>query len=223
MRVRLQRSSDSRYWGGSDWVTALSNVTPTGTTSWYVPMATTNLTNGVTYTLTVTVTDAAGNVTTTPSLFTYDTTAPSATASTTTNKNGAVQTGDTVAITFGEALNPATVAANGTLTLTRTRTGSTTWGVSGLTNGQLSTGATGYVKQPSGTTTYTVTYAGTLALSNNNTTVTFTVTGACGGSCTQVSTTASSGSWVYTPATTLKDRAGNTATGTRTASSSVMF
>jgi hypothetical protein len=28
---------------------------------------------------------------------------------------------------------------------------------------------------------------------------------------------------VYTPATTLKDRAGNTATGTRTASSSVMF
>src|SRR4029077_6963709 len=115
---------------------------------WYVPMATSALTNGVAYTLTVTVTDAAGNVTATPSQFTYDTTAPSATAVSSTNRNGAVEVGDTVSITFGEAMNPATVAATGTLTLTRPRTGSTTWGVSGLTNGQVTTGATGYLQRP---------------------------------------------------------------------------
>jgi hypothetical protein len=155
-------------------------------------------------------------------VFAYDTTGPSPTASTTTNKNGAVQSGDTVTITFGEALNPATVAATGTLTLQRGSSGNTTWGVNGLTNGQLSTGTTGYLKKPSFGTT-TVTYAGTLALSNGNTTVTFTVTGACSGSCSNVTTTAASGSWVFTPTATLRDLANNAATGTRTASSSVMF
>jgi hypothetical protein len=186
-------------------------------------MATSNLTNGVTYTFTVTVTDAAGNVTATPSVFVYDTTGPSAASSATTNKNGSVQAGDTVSITFGEALNPATVAATGTLTLSRGRTGNTTWAVNGFTNGALSTGNTGYLRQPNFGSTYTVTYAGTLALSNTNRTVTFTVTGACGGSCTQLNTTAASGSWVFTPATSLRDVAGNTATGTLTSSSTVMF
>ena len=222
VRVRIQRSSDSRYWAGSNWVTAASNVTPTGTTSWYVPMATANLTNGVTYTLTVTVTDAAGNVTATPSTFVYDTTAPASTSTTSTNRNGAVAAGDTVSVTFGEAIDPATVPGTGTLTLTRGRTGNTTWGVSGLTAAGLSTGNVGYLRQPPNGSTYTVTYAGTITLSNANRTVTFTVTGACGGSCTQLSTTAVSGTWSFTPATTLKDPAGNTATGTRT-TTSVLF
>ena len=127
-----------------------------------------------------------------------------------------------MSVTFGEAMNPATVPTTGTLTLTRGRTGSTTWGVNGLTNGQVSTGATRLPAPAERPARYTVTYAGTLALSTDNRTVTFTVTGACGGSCTQVSTTAASGSWSFTPATTLRDLAGNAATGTRT-TSSVLF
>jgi hypothetical protein len=222
VRVRLQRSSDSRYWGGSNWVTAVSNVTPTGTTSWYVPMATTNLTNGVTYTLTVTTTDAAGNVTATTSTFVYDTTAPATTATSSTNRNGAIAAGDSVTATFGEALDPATVPSTGTLTVSRSRSGSTTWAVNGFTNGALSTGTTGYLRQPPNGSTYTVTYTGSIVLSNANKTVTFTVTGACAGSCTQLSTTAASGTWSYTPATTLRDLAKNAATGTRT-TSSVIF
>ena len=186
VRVSLQRSSDAAVLERSTWVTTATSLTPTGTASWSVPLATSALTNGVSYTATVVVTDAAGNVTTTPTVFGYDTTGPSATASSTTNRNGTVQAGDTVTITFGEALNPTTVAATGTLTLSRGGTGNTTWGVSGFTNGQVTTGTTGYLKQPSSNTTYTVTYAGTLALSGDGRTITFTVTGACSGSCTQV-------------------------------------
>jgi hypothetical protein len=222
VRVTLQRASDSRYWNGSSWVTAASSVAATGTATWYIPVATSTLTKGVSYTATVVATDAAGNAASTPTVFAYDTTAPSPTASTSTNRNGAVQTGDTVTITFGEALNPATVAATGTLTLSRSRTGNTTWGVNGFTNGQLSTGATGYLGRPN-SGSYTVTYAGTLALSNGNTTVTFTVTGACSGSCSNVTTSPSAGSWVFTPTATLRDMANNAATGTRTAASSVLF
>ena len=223
VRVRLQRASDARYWNGSSWVVASTNLTPTGTTTWYVPLATSALTNGTTYTTTVVVTDVAGNVTSTPTVFSYDTTAPSTTSAATTNRNGAVEAGDTVSVTFGEAINPATVPASAMLTLSRGRSGNTTWAVNGFTNGSLSTGNTGYLKQPGFGSTYTVTFAGTVALSNGNRTVTFTVTGGCGGSsCAQLSTTAVSGSWSYTPATTLRDLAGNAATGTRT-TSSVMF
>ena len=102
------------------------------------------------------------------------------------------------------------------------RAGNTTWGVSGLTTAGLSTGNVGYLRQPPSGSTYTVTYAGTITLSNANRTLTFTVTGACGGSCTQLSTTAVSGTWSFTPAAALRDPAGNTATGTRT-TTSVLF
>ncbi|MGZ6997003.1 MAG: OmpL47-type beta-barrel domain-containing protein [Acidimicrobiia bacterium] len=222
-RVTIQRLSDSRYWTGSTWSTTTSTLTASGTTSWYVPLATSALANGTSYTVTAVTTDGAGNTTTRTATFTYDTTAPSATSATVANHSGSVQAGtDTLSVTFGEALDPTKVPATGTLTLSRSRTGNTTWGISGLTNGQLSTGTTGYLKQPT-FGSYTVIYAGSLALSNGNRTVTFTVTGACSGSCSNLSTTAVSGAWVFTPATSLLDLAGNAATGTLTAAASSMF
>ena len=66
--------------------------------------------------------------------FTYDTTAPATTTIASTNHNGAIDVGDTFTATFGEALNPTTVAATGTLTLSRSN-GNTSYGISGLTNG----------------------------------------------------------------------------------------
>jgi len=152
--------------------------------------------------------------------FTYDTTAPATTTIASTNHNGAIDVGDTFTATFGEALNPTTVAATGTLTLSRS-SGNTSYGISGLTNGLVTTGGTGYLT--SSGTTRTITYTGTLALSNSNRTVTFTVTGACAGTCTARSTTAQQGQFQFSPATTLRDLANNTATGTVTASRQVMF
>jgi hypothetical protein len=223
--VTVLRQSDGRYWNGSTWVTSSSSVTATGTTSWYISFSTSALTNGTTYTVSARALDAAGNSTTTTSVFTYDTTAPASSSVAVTNKSGTVQTSvDTFAVTFAEAINPSTVPATATLTIQRARSGNTTYGISGLTSGQLSTGNTGYLTQPpNNSTTYTVTYAGTLTLSNGNKTVTFTVTGACAGSCSSLSSSAVSGAFTFTPNTALQDPAGNAATGTITASSQVMF
>ena len=138
-----------------------------------------------------------------------------------TNHSGTVQaTVDTFSVTFGEALDPATVPATATLTLSRSN-GNTSYGISGVTNGLLTTGGNGYLT--SSGTTRTVTFAGSVALSNSNRTVTFTVTGACAGTCTALSTTAVNGRFVFTPAATLLDRAGNAATGNTTSSNQVMF
>ena len=125
-------------------------------------------------------------------------------------------------VTFSEALDPASVPATGTLTLSRGN-GNTSYGISGLTNGNsLTTGSGNYLTNGGGTRT--VTFTGTLALSNNDQTVTFTVTGGCSGSCGNLTSTTTNGQFQFIPATTLKDLAGNApSTSTITASSTVMF
>ncbi len=106
------------------------------------------------------------------------------------------------------------------------RNSTTTYGITGLTNGtNLSTGGTGYLTS-SNNSTRTLSYAGSLVLSNNNQTITFTVTGSCSGSscASSVSTTPSSGAFQYQPDTDLRDLAGNApSTSTITAASTVMF
>ncbi len=219
--MTIQRSSNNQYWNGTTWQTASSTRTATGTTSWFLSLPTSALTNGLTYTITTRATDAAGNVATpVVRTFTYDTARPTTTTIASTNHNGTIAAGDSFTATFGEALAPASVPAIATLTLSRSN-GNTSYGISGLTNGLLTTGGTGYLT--SSGTTRTITYAGTLVLSNSNRTVTFTVTGACAGTCTARSTTAQQGQFQFTPTTTLLDPAGNTATGTVTATRQVMF
>ena len=223
--MTIQRSSNSQFWTGSAWQAASATITATGTTSWSVPLATSQLANGVTYTVTSWSVDTAGNASAnTVGTFTYDTSAPTTAAASivTANKNGAINVNtDTFAVTFNEALKPATVPATATLTLSRSN-GTTSYGISGLTNGLRTTGASGYLT--SSGTTRTVTFTGTLVLSNSNKTVTFKITGACAGSCTALSTSPSSGAYQFVPATTLTDVAGNAAsTTTITASSQVIF
>ena len=156
-----------------------SNVTPTGTTSWYVPMATSQPhqrrhvhADGDRHRRRRQRDERRRRRS--------PTTPPHRrpTSTTSTNRNGAVAAGDTVSVTFGEALNPATVPSTGTLTLTRGRTGQHHLGRQRADQRRLSTGNTGYLRQPPTGRRYTVTYAGTIALSNANRTVTFTVTGA---------------------------------------------
>ncbi len=118
-------------------------------------------------------------------------------------------------------MNPATLPATGTLTLSRSNS-TTSYGISGITNGLRTTGGTGYLT--SSVSTRTVTYAGTQTISADGKTLTFTVTGACAGSCTALATAPSSGAFQYVPATALQDIAGNAASNaTITASSQVIF
>jgi hypothetical protein len=220
--LTIQRSSNNQFWNGTTWQAASSTRPATGTTSWFLAFPTSAMTNGVTYTVTVRATDVAGTVSApVVTTFTYDTSAPATSSVAVANHDGAVAaTVDTFTVTFGEALDPASVPATATLTLSRSN-GNTSYGISGLTNGLATTGATGYLT--SAGTTRTVTFAGSLALSNQNRTVTFTVTGGCAGSCTALSTVARSGRFSFTAAPSLVDLAGNAATGTTLATNQVMF
>lgn len=223
VRMSIQRSSNSQWWNGSSWQAASTSVTASGTTSWNVPLATSQLAAGITYTVTSWTIDTAGNESpNTVATFTYDNTGPTTSAANlvTANKNGAINANvDTFAVTFNEPLNPTSMPAAATLTISRSLN-TTNYGISGLTNGTRTTDADGYLNS-NGTS---VTYAGTLVLSNNNQTVTFTVTGACAGSCGNVITTPDAGNFQYVPATTLRDLAGNApSTSTITSSSTVLF
>ncbi len=223
VRVNVKRNTDNLYWTGSTWSATPTQLTPTGTTSWYVPMTTTNLTSGATYTVTLTVTDVAANVTTTASTFTYDTSTATTASVASTNHDGTISaTADTFSVTFSGALDPSRVPATANLTMSRGRNGNTTWAINGITNGAQSTGGTGYLARP-GFGTNTVTYAGSVALSNGNTTITFTVTGGCSGSCSQLTTVPVNGTWVYAPATTLLNAAGNAVTGSRNGPLEALF
>ena len=179
-----------------------------------------------TYTVTSWTLDTAGRQSlNSVRTFTYDTSSPTTNAAglVTTNKNGQVQANvDTFSVTFNEALNPATVPGTATLTLSRSSSSNTQWGISGLTDGMNTTGSGNYLNSSFGTKT--VTFGGTLTLSNNNQTITFTVTGACSGSCASLTSTTTNGQYIYEGNPSLRDIAGNEVSGSDVAANStVMF
>jgi hypothetical protein len=233
--VSVQRSSNNQWWNGSSWQTNQTSVAASGTSTWNIQLSTSQLSNNTTYTVTSWTLDAAGNQSANSvRTFTYDSSGPTTAAANlvTTNKNGTVNVqslpntpGDTFSVTFNEPINPSSVPATGTLTLSRSRNSNTSWGISGLTDGTLTTGSTNYLQNPPIFSTYTVTFAGSLALSNNNQTITFTVTGNCSGSqCGSMTSTTSNGQFQYRPDPDLRDMAGNApSTSTVTATSTVMF
>jgi hypothetical protein len=215
----IQRSSDSFFWNGTTWQSGTFTLTATGTTSWNISLPVAQLVNGVTYTVTATAHDNGGlNSSNATSAFVYDTTAPTPTSVTVTNNTGSVQVSDTFTVTFSENIDPATVGSTATLSITQGHTGDTFYAISGLTNGAQDTAAKGYLQNPPTGTTYTVSYAGTLTLVGT-TGVLFTVTpGTCSGDCSQLNTQMNQkGPWVYAPATSITDTAGNAATGSYTA------
>lgn len=224
-RVSVQRGSDNRWWNGSTWQTTQTSVTTSSSSPWSTSLSTSQLSNGVVYTVTAWTLDTAGNQSpNSVSVFTYDTSSPTTAAANlvTTNKNGTVQVGDTFAVTFNEAMKASTVPATGTLSLSRSN-GNTSWGITGLSEGNFTTGSTNYLS--SSGSTRTITFAGSLALSNNNQTITFTVTGACSGSaCSSQTSTTNNGAFQFEPENNLQDVAGNgVSTSTITAASTVMF
>jgi hypothetical protein len=225
VRTTIRRSNNNQYWTGTAWQAAAATVTATGSTSWSVPLPTTKLASGVTYTVTSWSVDRAGNTSpTTVRHFTYDTKRPTTTPAdiVPANRSGTVNASiDRFGVTFNEAIRPTTVPATATLTLSRSN-GLTSYAITGLTSGLLSTGGSGYLG--SSAATRTVTFRGTLTLSNGNRTVTFTVTGACAGACSARISTKIPGAFKFKPASSLRDLAGNPpATTTHTAAAQVMF
>ena len=83
LAVTIQRSSDAKYWNATSSTWASATVSNPASTSdawahWSAPVPVAALTDGVSYTISATATDAVGNVqgSSAVSTFTYDTTAP---------------------------------------------------------------------------------------------------------------------------------------------------
>jgi hypothetical protein len=195
---------------GTGGTVAYSTSVTRSTTTWTATVpAGSALTNGNTYTAQATQTDSAGNTgTSTANTFIVDTVAPQVNAVTSTNVGtlGRVDTGDTLVVTFTEALKPSTVAASGTLTFNKIA-GNDTFSISGLINGTITTGTTGKV------TASSISYTGAMGLSNANKTITFTV-GSCTAGCANAGAGSGSGTVPFAPTAAITDPAGNAATGT---------
>ena len=76
MRVSIQQVSGGHYWNGTGFASATESLRiPTGTTSWSLALTAASMADG-SYTVRTYATDAAGNVSTTTTTFTMDTTPP---------------------------------------------------------------------------------------------------------------------------------------------------
>lgn len=126
--------------------------------------------------------------------------------------NGQLEVGDKLILSFNQSLATASVPATFSgATETRPLSGNVTLAIPGIAKGALDTGSTGYLPQPQ----TTATFGGTIALSNNqtSTTVTLTVT-SVGGAATAGST----GALTFVPAASITDGGGNAAAGNFTTS-----
>lgn len=126
--------------------------------------------------------------------------------------NGRAEAGDSVSITFSEALGTASVPTSTSLTLTDpVGTGSDTLSITGVTNGARSTGGANYMTLDGGVATWT----SSVVLTNLGRTLTVTFTGTCTGSgCGSLGTQATNGTFSFVSATTLTDVSGNIAATT---------
>ncbi|MFZ4717947.1 MAG: hypothetical protein ACOYMR_00895 [Ilumatobacteraceae bacterium] len=156
------------------------------------------------------VRDAGGN----PGSFTattpIDGARPVATAVVDTNgtTNGLTQPGDTIAITFSEPLDPGSVPASSTLTVSDpVGNGNDTLTISGITSGARSMGSNNYLSSDGGVAAFA---ASPLTLSNANRTVTVTVGPMCSGTgCAFLTAPTTTPNFSYLAATTLRDTAAN--------------
>ena len=135
--------------------------------------------------------------------------------------NGRAETGDSVSITFSEALGTASVPASTSLTLADpVGTGSDTLSIVGVTNGARTTGGANYVTLDGGVATWT----SSVVLTNLGRTLTVTLTGTCTGTgCGSLGTQTANATFSFLSATTLTDVSGNIAATTARSTSIRLF
>ncbi len=127
--------------------------------------------------------------------------------------NGRIQAGDTISITFSEALAPASVPSSTTVSITDPLgTGNDTLTMVGVSDGARTLGATGYVTTDGGVASFA---ASTVALLTSNTVIRVTVGATCSGTgCAGIATQTSNGTYSYLAAPSITDLAGNAASTT---------
>ncbi|MGH2595725.1 MAG: hypothetical protein ACRDH7_07155 [Actinomycetota bacterium] len=127
--------------------------------------------------------------------------------------DGQMQAGDTLRVTFSEALDPASLLQANIKETDPTGVGNDSLVIVGLTNGSLDLGSDNYI---TGDGLAAVFQNSTLALTNANRTVVSTVAGACSGTgCANIGT-GGPGLIVFVPEPILLDGSGNGAVGSLT-------
>ncbi len=121
--------------------------------------------------------------------------------------NGQLELGDRLILTFNQALATGTIPTTVTAATESRTTGTVQLTIPGITSGALNTGSASYLAS---TGTKTASFNGTVALVNNgtSTTVTITVTTLSGDP-----TAIGSGTLVFQPAATITDSGGDAAVG----------
>ena len=156
--------------------------------------------------------DATGNLGSFAATTPLDRAKPAAVTITDTNGliDGRVEVGDTLVITFSEALAPGTVPSSTSVTVSDpVGAGNDTISIVGVTNGARSTGGANYVTLDGGVATWG---SSSVALGNASRTVTVTIGGTCAGTgCAALGTQTSNATFSFIAATTITDVTGNTA------------
>lgn|GEM_PF-2285290 len=187
--------------------TVTQTVTVNGSGAWSTTGLNLTTLNQGTVSYSAVATDLAGNVSAAGTATdTKDTTGPSLATVSSSNGNGLMQNGDILTFTFAEALDPASVPTS-PVTITQTRGGNNT---SLSIPGVIATIAN--LDDSYQTKNTSTTASGALVLSNGNKTLTVTLSGLTGGA----NATAGTASVTMSPASTLRDLAGNAATGSAT-------
>jgi hypothetical protein len=126
---------------------------------------------------------------------------------------GRIEAADTLAITFSEPLDPASVPS--TVTVTESDpvgAGNDTLAITGITLGARGLGVDTYLTPDGGVVDFA---SSTVALSNANATITITVGGACQNTgCAGIGQALAAAAFSFAPAATLTDPAGKPAVGT---------
>jgi hypothetical protein len=133
-------------------------------------------------------------------------------ALTVTDTNGAtdgkIEPGDTITVTFTEALDPASVPASSTVTVTDpVGAGNDTLTLTGVSNGARTTGSNNYLTLDGGVAAFA---SSPVALGAGNKTITVTVGPTCTGTgCASLVAIATVANYSFVAATTLLDVGAN--------------
>jgi hypothetical protein len=220
VRISIQQGA-AKYWNGTGFTSTPEVLfTATGTTSWSYDFAASNFAPDGSYTVRAKATDAAGNITTATSTFTIDTAAPAGSDVQSTNGSGGVngkpEAGDTVTLTYTEAMDGASILAgwNGASTNVVVRlndggAGSDTMTVWDSTNtnqlnlGSVNLGRSDYV---TGNVTFGATGTPSTMVKSGSS---ITVTLGSPSDTALVGTAGGTGTMVWTPSASATDLAGN--------------
>jgi hypothetical protein len=124
--------------------------------------------------------------------------------------DGKMEAGDTLTVTFSEVLAPGSVPGSASVTETDPLgSGNDTLTIAGMSNGALTLGGNNYIRDDGTSASFA---SSNVALTGASKAITVTVAGSCSGTC-GANITAGNGTFVFAPAATIADPAGNAAAG----------